>query len=119
MSDQDEVWTAVAQILRSQLTESVWYSTFAEVVPQLDDDHQQLVIQVPSTLARERILTRYQPLITDAMADLGFSDRRFDVIIGGAERPEHTGEVPVINTLIPTAEPVAETESPQVSGVAT
>ncbi|TDT18638.1 chromosomal replication initiator protein [Ilumatobacter fluminis] len=119
MSDQDEVWTAVAQILRSQLTESVWYSTFAEVVPQLDDDHQQLVIQVPSTLARERILTRYQPLITDAMADLGFSDRRFDVIIGGAERPEHTGEVPVINTLIPTAEPVAETESPQVSGVTT
>lgn len=118
MSDQDEVWTAVAQILRSQLTESVWYSTFAEVVPQLDDDHQQLVIQVPSTLARERILTRYQPLITDAMADLGFSERRFDVIIGGAERPEHTGEVPVINADTVTAEPVAETEQPLVRGVA-
>lgn len=117
MSDQDEVWTAVAQILRSQLTESVWYSTFAEVVPQLDDDHRQLVIQVPSTLARERILTRYQPLITDAMADLGFSDRRFDVIIGGAERPEHTGEIPVVSASTVTAEPVAETESPQVSGV--
>lgn len=117
MSDQDEVWTAVAQILRSQLTESVWYSTFAEVVPQLDDDHRQLVIQVPSTLARERILTRYQPLITDAMADLGFSDRRFDVIIGGAERPEHTGEIPVVSASAVTAEPVAETESPQVSGV--
>ena len=119
MSDQDEVWTAVAQILRSQLTESVWYSTFAEVVPQLDDDHQQLVIQVPSTLARERILTRYQPLITDAMADLGFSDRRFDVIIGGAERPEHTGEIPIVNASAVTAEPVAETESPRVSGVGT
>ena len=117
MSDQDEVWTAVAQILRSQLTESVWYSTFAEVVPQIDDDHHQLVIQVPSTLARERILTRYQPLITDAMADLGFSDRRFDVIIGGAERPEHTGEIPIVNAHTVTAEPVAETEQPQVSGV--
>ena len=62
MSDQFEVWTAVAQLLRAQLTESVWYSTFSEVVPQVDDDAAALVIQVPSTLARDRILTRYQPL---------------------------------------------------------
>jgi chromosomal replication initiator protein len=86
VSDQQEVWTAVAQLLRAQLTESVWFSTFSDVVPQLDADDTTLVIQVPSTLARDRILTRYQPLITDAMAELGVGDRRFDVIIGGAER---------------------------------
>ncbi len=85
MSDQLEVWTAVAQLLRAQLTESVWYSTFSEVVPQVNDDHTMLVIQVPSTLARDRILTRYQPLITDAMAEIGIGDRVFDVIIGGSE----------------------------------
>ena len=33
VSDQQEVWTAVAQLLRAQLTESVWFSTFSEVVP--------------------------------------------------------------------------------------
>ena len=33
MSDQQEVWTAVAQLLRAQLTESVWFSTFSEVEP--------------------------------------------------------------------------------------
>jgi chromosomal replication initiator protein len=110
MSDQAEVWTAVAQLLRAQLTESVWFSTFAEVVPQVDDDHQHLVIQVPSTLARERILTRYQPLITDAMSDLGFADRHFDVIIGGAERPEPHDEP--TNVPVELGEPV----SPQVSG---
>ena len=80
MSDQFEVWTAVAQLLRAQLTESVWYSTFSEVVPQIDEDPTALVIQVPSTLARDRILTRYQPLITDALAELGRDNRRFDVI---------------------------------------
>jgi chromosomal replication initiator protein len=85
VSDQLEVWTAVAQLLRAQLTESVWYSTFSEVVPQVNDDHTMLVIQVPSTLARDRILTRYQPLITDAMAEIGIGDRVFDVIIGGSE----------------------------------
>ncbi|MEO6654285.1 MAG: chromosomal replication initiator protein DnaA [Ilumatobacteraceae bacterium] len=89
MSDQYEVWTAVAQLLRAQLTESVWYSTFSEVVPQLDDDNTTLVIQVPSTLARDRILTRYQPLITDAMAELGIGERRFDVIISATEHVVH------------------------------
>ena len=111
MSDQTEVWTAVAQLLRAQLTESVWFSTFAEVVPQVNDDHQHLVIQVPSTLARDRILTRYQPLITDAMADLGFSERHFDVIIGGSERPEPHDDDP---TNVPVE--VAESTSPQISG---
>jgi len=85
VSDQLEVWTAVAQLLRAQLTESVWFSTFAEVAPQVDDDHTMLVIQVPSTLARDRILTRYQPLITDAMDEIGIGDRVFDVVIGGSE----------------------------------
>ncbi len=89
MSDQFEVWTAVAQLLRAQLTESVWYSTFSEVVPQIDDDSTALVIQVPSTLARDRILTRYQPLITDALAELGRSDYRFDVTTAETEHVVH------------------------------
>ena len=85
MSDQLEVWTAVAQLLRAQLTDSVWYSTFAEVIPQVDDDLTMLVIQVPSNLARDRILSHYEPRITAAMAEIGVGDRVFDVIIGGAE----------------------------------
>jgi chromosomal replication initiator protein len=89
VSDQFEVWTAVAQLLRAQLTESVWYSTFSEVVPQIDDDASALVIQVPSTLARDRILTRYQPLITDALSELGRDDCRFDVITAEAEHVVH------------------------------
>jgi chromosomal replication initiator protein len=89
VSDQFEVWTAVAQLLRAQLTESVWYSTFSEVVPQIHDDQDALVIQVPSTLARDRILTRYQPLITDALAELGRNDCRFDVITAETEHVIH------------------------------
>lgn len=95
MSDQHDVWAAVAQLLREQLAESVWFSTFSEVVPVGSDNPAELVIQVPSTLARDRILTRYQPLITDAMAEVGAGDRRFDVVIGGAEpAPADTGELP-------------------------
>ena len=40
MSDQEQVWTAVAQQLRDQLTEAVWYSTFQDVVPlEANGDH--------------------------------------------------------------------------------
>ena len=89
MSDQQEVWAAVAQLLRAQLTESVWYSTFSEVNPVIDDDRSHLVIQVPSTLARDRILTRYQPLITDALDEIGHGDRLFNVVIGSHEPVIH------------------------------
>ena len=50
MSDQEEVWTAVAQLLRAQLTESVWFSTFQDVVPIVSDDHA-LVVALPAGLA--------------------------------------------------------------------
>jgi chromosomal replication initiator protein len=109
VSDQQEVWTAVAQLLRAQLTESVWYSTFSEVVPQLDDGSSDLVIQVPSTLARDRILTRYQPLITDAMDEIGVGGRRFDVIIGGAEHVAPDEPAPI--TPPETAGQLADAES--------
>lgn len=89
MSDQLEVWAAVAQLLRAQLTESVWYSTFAEVHPIVDDDRGRLVIEVPSTLARDRILTRYQPLITDALDEIGHGDRHFDVVISSIDPMIH------------------------------
>ncbi len=106
MSDQFEVWTAVAQLLRAQLTESVWYSTFSEVVPQVVDDDTSLVIQVPSTLARDRILTRYQPLITDALAEIGREDCRFDVITAETEHVVHESPDRVEQA---TAEPPAPT----------
>ncbi len=84
MSDQEEVWTAVAQLLRAQLTESVWFSTFQDVVPIVSDDHA-LVVRVPSTLARDRILNRYLAIITEAMDELGFGGRAFRVEIGTLE----------------------------------
>ncbi len=113
MSDQFEVWTAVAQLLRAQLTESVWYSTFSEVVPQIDDDQTRLVIQVPSALARDRILTRYQPLITDALAEIGRSDCQFDVITAETEHVVH--ESPDVPDAVTQVEAAGESTRAQAS----
>ncbi len=93
MSEQAEVWNAVAQLLRAQLTDSVWFSTFQDTIPVISDQHS-LVIQVPSTLARDRILTRYLAIVTEAMAELGFGQRSFDVIVGANAEPlaDHDGD---------------------------
>ena len=37
MSDHDQLWTAVAQLLRAQVSEAVWFSTFQDVTA-LDSD---------------------------------------------------------------------------------
>ena len=69
VSDQEQVWTAVAHQLRTQLTEAVWYSTFQDVVP-LEANGDHLSISVPSNHVRDRILTRYLPLVTEALDEV-------------------------------------------------
>ncbi|MEX2626786.1 MAG: chromosomal replication initiator protein DnaA [Ilumatobacteraceae bacterium] len=100
--DQEQVWTAVAQLLRAQLTESVWFSTFQDIEPVVSDE-PTLLIRVPSTLARDRILNRYLPIVTEAMKELGFGDREVAVEIAtSAAEPEHV-DAAVPNVIGPAA----------------
>ena len=68
MTDSADVWTQVTLSLRSQLAESVWFSTFQDVAP-LPSDGDTLRLLAPSAYVRDRILTRYLPLVTEALQD--------------------------------------------------
>ena len=85
LSDADDLWTQVTLALRSQLAESVWFSTFQDVVP-VDTDTDTLRLLAPSTYVRDRIQTRYMPLVTDALEDVDEGHRRveIDVVTGGS-----------------------------------
>jgi chromosomal replication initiator protein len=83
VSDQEQVWMAVAHQLRDQLTEAVWYSTFEGVVP-LEANGDHLSISVPSNHVRDRILTRYLPLVTDALDEVIAPGCSLDIVV--AER---------------------------------
>ena len=61
MSDHEPLWTAVAQLLRAQVSEAVWYSTFQDVVA-LEADPSLLRVSAPNSHTRDRILSRYLPL---------------------------------------------------------
>jgi chromosomal replication initiator protein len=72
------MWTAVSQILRAQVSDAVWCSTFQDV-RVLPADGGYLRIGVPNTVVRERILHRYLPLVRDALEDIGVSNRQLIV----------------------------------------
>ena len=76
MSDHEQLWTAVAQLLRAQVSEAVWFSTFQDVVA-LDSDSSMLRVSAPNAHARDRILSRYLPLVRDALEEIGSSNLQF------------------------------------------
>ena len=69
VSDGNQVWARVAEHLRTQLTEAVWFSTFSDVRPIKVDD-RQLTVSVPSNQARDRIMTRWLPLVNEALDEV-------------------------------------------------
>jgi chromosomal replication initiator protein len=68
------------------LAESVWFSTFQDVTP-LESDADTLRLLAPSAYVRERILTRYLPLVTEALQDANEGHRVVEIDIESAPAP--------------------------------
>jgi chromosomal replication initiator protein len=84
VSDHDQLWTAVAQLLRAQVSEAVWFSTFQDVTA-LDSDPSMLRVGAPNGHTRDRILSRYLPLVRDALEEIGAANRQFVVEVQVAD----------------------------------
>lgn len=84
VNDADQLWTAVAQLLRAQVSEAVWFSTFQDVV-SLDSDPGTLRLSAPNSHTRDRILSRYLPLVRDAMEEIGAAHHQLFVEVQSAE----------------------------------
>jgi chromosomal replication initiator protein len=90
VSESEQLWTAVAQLLRAQVSEAVWFSTFQDVTA-LDSDVSTLRVSAPNSHTRDRILSRYLPLVRDALEEIGHSGLHFAVevqVIDNAIQPE-------------------------------
>ena len=68
MVTENELWDAAAELLRSQVSDGVWQSTFAQVAPiSLTADSFHLAM--PNPIIRDRLDGRYRPLVEDAVAE--------------------------------------------------
>ena len=98
VSDAVDVWTQVTLSLRSQLAESVWFSTFQDVTP-LDSDDVTLRLMAPSAYVRDRILTRYLPLVTEALHDANEGQRSVEIDVASSDAgPEHDDQDDQLST---------------------
>ncbi len=118
MSDHEQLWTAVAQLLRAQVSEAVWFSTFQDVVP-LESDATTLRVSAPNAHARDRILSRYLGMVRDALEEIGAAALQFTVEVQVAEA-EPVSEWAAEPTPRDTAESAATPASgmaPEASGM--
>ena len=97
--DQAEsLWTACAEVLRTQVSEAVWHTTFSAAVPiGLAED--RLLLAVPSSVVKDRVEHRYLTLVEGALADIGRPEVRLAVQVvtdaapvGHDEGPGDSGE---------------------------
>ena len=65
-----EVWNSCASALREQVSDAVWHYCFQEVRP-LEFDDVTLRLTVPRGIVRDRIQSRYESLVANALADIG------------------------------------------------
>jgi chromosomal replication initiator protein len=97
MTAATELWSTASELLRSQVSEGVWQSTFAQLSPvELTADH--LVLGMPNGIIRDRLDGRYRPLVEDAVTEaagheLGVDFKitiptLFDSAIGDNEGPD-------------------------------
>jgi len=108
VSEHEQLWTAVAQLLRAQVSEAVWLSTFQDVIP-VDSEDNELRVTAPNTHLRDRIMSRYLPLVRDALEEIGSSNRMFVVDVQVSE----TGEA--FTEPLPDVEP-SETSTGYTAG---
>src|SRR3954452_6235563 len=97
------LWTACATVLREQVSEAVWLSSFAEA-SALRVDADRFVLSVPSPWGKERIESRYLDLVRAALADVGADSYAIDIEV----RPDAAELLPAFDEATTTAEPLVE-----------
>ncbi len=115
ITDADDMWTQVTLSLRSQLAESVWFSTFQEITPVHVDD-QTFRLLAPSAYVRDRITTRYLPMIVDALDESGLGHREIVIDVDSAVESVETLSEPEPSTSPPSPDGPHDSERVQPHG---
>ena len=68
VADADLLWGTCCDLLRDQVTDGVWKSTFQGIHP-VAVDHHRLVLAVPSGVVADRIHGTYRSLVADAVVE--------------------------------------------------
>ncbi len=77
MEPAQNLWMTASELLRSQVSEGVWQSTFAQVAP-LELDNRTFTLALPNAIILDRLSGRYRPLVEDAVTEAAGHDVTLD-----------------------------------------
>jgi len=121
--DPHNIWQRASVVLRSQVSEAVWFSTFNDIVV---DTHtgatkaggtMSLQLNVPNAFVRDRVLTRYMSLVRDALDEVGASSHTLSVDVrraGDTLTGERVGQ-PSASSPEPIVTPRDDAAAPRVT----
>ncbi|MEM9611537.1 MAG: chromosomal replication initiator protein DnaA [Actinomycetota bacterium] len=78
----EQLWTSASDLLKSQVSDGVWQSTFAPASPVGLTD-EQFVLGLPNGIIRDKLDGRYRPLVEDAVCEAAGHDLRvvFELVL--------------------------------------
>ena len=68
MNNASQLWESCSELIRAQVSEVVWNTTFREL-HAIDLTNDEIVVSVPSRVVKERIEARYLGIVRDALAE--------------------------------------------------
>ena len=92
----DAIWTTCRGLLRSQVSEAVWLTSFRDLYV-VAMSSERVVLVAPSNLIRDRVLNRYLPMVEAALTDAGCEVSAIEIEVQPElEQPEPIVEEPQI-----------------------
>ena len=89
-TEATEIWESCSEAIKSQVSDVVWQVTFSSV-QAVAIEGDRLLLQVPSTVVRDRIEGRYRELVDETLAEL--SDDRLGLTLKVAPRANFPADV--------------------------
>lgn len=80
MESASQLWETCADIIRAQVSDVVWNTTFREL-EAIDLRTDELVITVPSRIVKDRIESRYQGIVREALAEVSPESASLDLTL--------------------------------------
>jgi len=106
------LWERAAAVLRQQVSEAVWFSTFSDISVERDAPGKvggtmSLTLRVPNAFVRDRVLTRYMSLVRDALNEAGGAAHELHVDVrqvpANPEQVAPTAPLTAPHTSVPSA----------------
>lgn len=118
MGNANQLWATCSELIRAQVSDVVWNTTFREL-EAIDLTNDEIIVSVPSRVVKDRIEARYLGIVRDALAESNSGPLGMELEVRVDEQAllgldstviDLTSETPRIDIQLPTTPTPPEAE---------